>query len=160
VEAAAKMLADQFPRSAEAMPYVEEKYNKTFRLRWDKSVDFVKMHYCITKRRDSQYWIDNCDIKSIPETLQAKLNHWRSHTPTKHDFDYAYEPFILDSYLFVLYGMRFNTDLTHNASTFQEIDFAHQKFNEVNRVTEMLAQELPSQRDLIEKVYKYGFQRV
>ncbi len=160
VEAAAKMLADQFPRGAEAMPYVEEKYNKTFRLRWDKSVDFVKMHYCISKRRDTQYWVDNCDVKSIPETLQAKLNHWRSHPPTKHDFDYAYEPFILDSYLFVLYGMRFNTDLTHNASAFQDNELAQQKFREINRVTELLSKDLPSQRELVDKVYKYGFQRV
>ncbi|WP_049628973.1 tryptophan halogenase family protein [Cellvibrio sp. pealriver] len=160
IEAAANMLADQFPRDASALPYVEEKYNKTFRLRWDKSVDFVKLHYCISRRRDTQYWIDNCDEKSIPATLLAKLNHWRSHIPSKYDFDYAYEPFVLDSYLFVLYGMQYPTNLAHNQSTFQDREVARKKFMEINNVTAMLAKELPNQRELVEKVYKYGFQRV
>lgn len=160
IEAAANMIADQFPRDMAAMSYVEEKYNKTFRLRWDKSVDFVKLHYCISRRRDTQYWVDNCDEKSIPETLMAKLNHWRSHIPSKYDFDYAYEPFVLDSYLFVLYGMQFPTNLSHNESTFQERNEARKKFMEINKVTNALAKELPSQRELVEKVYKYGFQRV
>lgn len=160
IEAAANMIADQFPRDSDAMSYVEEKYNKTFGLRWDKSVDFVKLHYCISRRRDTQYWIDNCDEKSIPEALQVKLNHWRSHPPSKYDFDYAYEPFVLDSYLFVLYGMQFPTNLSHNASTFQEQEEARKKFIEINAVTDMLAKELPNQRELVEKVYKYGFQRI
>jgi tryptophan 7-halogenase len=160
IEAAANMIADQFPRDAQAMAYVEEKYNKTFRLRWDKSVDFVKLHYCISKRRDTQYWVDSCALESIPESLQKKLNHWRSHVPSKYDFDYAYEPFVLDSYLFVLYGMQFPTSLTHNESTFQDANEARNKFMEIDNVTNILTKELPSQRELVEKVYKYGFQRI
>ena len=40
VEAAANMLADQFPRTLGAMQYVEEKYNSTFR--WNAKSDFFE----------------------------------------------------------------------------------------------------------------------
>ncbi len=160
IEAAANMLADQFPRQREAMAYVEEKYNKTFRLRWDKSVDFVKLHYCITKRQDTPYWVDNCDPASIPEALQKRLAHWKTHPPTKYDFDYAYEPFVLDSYLFVLYGMEYDVDLTHNATSFAQSTEAKAKFDNVERVAELLKRELPSHRELVEKVYQYGFAKI
>jgi flavin-dependent dehydrogenase len=160
VEAGANMMADQFPRSREALKYVEDKYNKTFRLRWDKSVDFVKLHYCITKREDTAYWVDNCHPDSIPQALTDRLAHWKTHPPTKYDFDYAYEPFVLDSYLFVLYGMNFNADISHNQSSFPKGDEAKMKFKSVENVGKMLAKELPNHRDLVEKVYKYGFSKI
>ncbi len=160
VEAGANMLADQFPRSREALQYVEDKYNKTFRLRWDKSVDFVKLHYCITQRKDSQYWLDNCNPDSIPEALKQRLAHWKSHPPTKYDFDYAYEPFVLDSYLFVLYGMQFNADISHNSSSFPRGDEAKAKFDNVGQVGQMLTKELPTHRELVEKVYQFGFSKI
>lgn len=160
VEAAANMLADQFPRHQDSMQYVEEKYNKTFRLRWDKSVDFVKLHYCITKRKDTQYWIDNCDPDSIPVALKNRLGHWKTHPPTKYDFDYAYEPFVLDSYLFVLYGMQFDVDIVPNSSSFSRNMEAKVKFDNVEKVGKMLINELPTHRELVEKVYQFGFQKI
>lgn len=160
VEAAANMLADQFPRTLDAMQYVEEKYNTTFRLRWDKSVDFVKLHYCITKRKDTPYWVDNCTADSIPEALKKRLAHWKTHPPTKYDFDYAYEPFVLDSYLFVLYGMKYDADISVNSSSFPRTAEAMKKFKSVDNVNEMLTRELPKHRELVEKVYKYGFPKL
>ena len=156
IEAAANMLADQFPRSRAALEYVEKKFNDTFRLRWDKSIDFIKLHYCISQRRDSDYWIDNCSDKSIPLSLQQRLAHWQLHPPGKYDFDYAFEPFVLDSYLFVLYGMKFNTDIRHNLSSYADIARARKLFAEIDRTTAMLQQQLPSHRELIDKVYQYG----
>ncbi|PHS15687.1 MAG: tryptophan halogenase [Kangiella sp.] len=160
IDAGANMLADQFPRTRESMKWVEKKYNKTFKLRWEKTLDFVKLHYCISNRRDSQYWIDNCQPETIPDSLKERLEHWKSHPPSKYDFDYAYEPFVLDSYLYVLYGMNFNSDIKHNQSTFAEHERAKMMFSDVEKLTEHLSNELPKQRDLVESVYKYGFQTI
>ncbi|KGK00999.1 tryptophan halogenase family protein [Thalassotalea sp. ND16A] len=160
VEAGANMLADQFPRTIDAMQYVEQKYNTTFRLRWDKSVDFVKLHYCISKRQDTPYWLDNCKPESIPATLKQRLGHWKSHPPTKYDFDYAYEPFVLDSYLFVLYGMKFDVDIDLNRSAFSCDRQAKALFDNVEQMNELLTKELPGHRELIEKVYKYGMPKL
>lgn len=156
IDAGAKMIADQFPRTREAMAYVEDKYNDTMRLRWEKTIDFIKLHYCISKRRDSQYWIDNCKAESIPPSLAKRLAHWKSHPPSKYDFDYAYEPFVLDSYLFVLYGMRYDASIGHNQSAFSCHREAKILFAEIDKTTAQLSQKLPSQRELIDKIYQYG----
>ncbi|WP_394172503.1 tryptophan halogenase family protein [Thalassotalea litorea] len=160
VEAAANMLAEQFPRQRAVMPYVEEKFNDTFRLRWDKSVDFVKLHYCISKRCDTRYWSDNRRKESIPESLQKRLAHWKYHPPGKYDFDYAYEPFVLDSYLFVLYGMEFDVELSPNQSAFAESALARMHFKRVSQTAEKLLDALPKHRELIEKIYRYGVQKI
>ncbi len=157
IESAAKMLAEQFPHSRDDMQYIEKQYNSIYQLRWDKTVDFVKLHYCISKRRDSQYWIDNCNPETIPEGLQEKLRYWKTHVPSKYDFDYAFEPFVLDSYLFVLYGMEFDVDLSASLGTFLKTGQANQKFKEIQKTAEALAKELPSQRKLVEQVHQYGF---
>lgn len=160
VEAAANMLADAFPRARASLEYTERKFNATFKLRWDKSIDFIKLHYCISGRRDTQYWRDNVDPASIPATLKEKLAQWQYQAPTKYDFDYAFEPFVLDSYLFVLYGLGFNTSLKGNESAYAEGDVAQAKFDEINQLTERLKLELPTHRQLIDKVYQYGFQAI
>jgi tryptophan halogenase len=160
VEAAANMLADTFPRNKASLPYVEKAFNKTFKLRWDKSIDFIKLHYCISNRRDSQYWIENTDPSSIPDSLNEKLQQWKFHPPTKYDFDYAFEPFVLDSYLFVLYGLGFKTELKANESVYNQETTALDKFAEINRLTERLKLELPTHRQLVDKVYQYGFQSI
>ncbi|MEW5248141.1 tryptophan halogenase family protein [Microbulbifer discodermiae] len=157
IEAGANMLAEQFPRVREAMPLVEKKYNKIFAYRWDKTVDFIKLHYCISRRCDTQYWIDNRDPATVPESLRERLEYWRFHPPSRFDFDHAFEPFVLDNYLFVLYGMGFSTDLTMNRSAFGDEALARSHFKEVRQLNERLAGELPLQRELVEKVYRYGF---
>lgn len=160
IEAGANMLAEQFPRRREAIQLVAKKYNSTFSLRWNKTVDFIKLHYCLSRRRDSEYWIDNCDMGTVPDSLKERLEHWRYHPPGKFDFDYAYEPFVLDSYLFVLYGMQFGTEIEYNRSAYQNVREAQKRFADIQRLNGILKSELPTQRELVEKAYKYGFQRI
>lgn len=159
-DAAATMLATQFPRKRAQMAYVEQKFNQHFTMRMQRTVEFIKLHYCISGRRDSQYWIDNCDPSSIPENLQQRLDFWQSQPPTKYDFDNAWEPFNLDSYLYILYGMGFETDLTVVSSKYTEKARADKLFEDINRASEILIDKMPVQRTLIEKAIKYGFSKL
>ena len=160
VDAAATMLADQFPRAKDELALIEKKYNTTFGLRWNKSVDFVKLHYCISQRRDSDYWKLNTDWSSVPDSLMERLEHWKYHVPSKYDFDYAYEPFVLDSYLYVLYGMGFKTDINNKSEMYTDVDRAKKAFAEIAKATEVMAGKLPAQRELVEKVYKHGMSKI
>ena len=160
LDAAANMIADLFPRTQQAMGCVADKFNKSFTMRMDRSIDFIKLHYCISKRRDTQYWVDSCAAKTVPKSLQNRLDHWQYSAPSRYDFDYSFEPFVLDSYLYVLYGMGFEADVTLSGPSNENFDLAKVHFENVDRVSEMLTSELPTQRDLVEKVYKYGFGRV
>lgn len=159
-DAAANMIAAQFPRKRSQMLYVEEKFNQHFTMRMERTVEFIKLHYCISQRRDSQYWVDNCASKSIPKHLAQRLDFWKTQPPTKYDFDNAWEPFNLDSYLYVLYGMNFNTDITYNASSYPDVAKAQEMFNRIDGASNMLIEKLPEQRQLIEQVLQHGFNKV
>ena len=159
-DAAATMIAAQFPRQKHQMDYVEQQFNENFTVRLERTVEFIKLHYCISQRRDTQYWIDNCDPLSIPERLKQRLAYWQTQPPTKFDFDNAWEPFNLDSYLYVLYGMNFNTELSDNSAAYPDKVKAEKLFTNVDRQTELLIDKLPLQRELIEKVKDFGFSKL
>jgi tryptophan halogenase len=155
VEAAAQMLVDLFPRSEAAMPLVAKKFNGAFRYRWERIIDFVKLHYCISHRDDNLFWSDNRVQASIPDSLQEKLALWKMQTPTNHDFPSVYETFNLGSYQYVLYGMHYDTQLAHQGEAHQLL--AQQEFlNAANKIHQ-LKNTLPNHRSLIEKVYAHGF---
>jgi tryptophan halogenase len=159
-DAAATMIAAQFPRDKKQMLYAEQQFNQNFKIRMERTVEFIKLHYCISARRDSQYWIDNCEPTTIPNKLKQRLEFWKSQPPTKFDFDHAWEPFNLDSYLYVLYGMHYQTDLSGNTSAYPDVKKAEKLFSNVDRQSELLKNQLPKQRDLIEKVKEFGFNKV
>ena len=159
-DAAANMIAAQFPRTRAQMPYVEEKFNQHFTMRMERTVEFIKLHYCISQRRDSQYWIDNCDAKSIPTHLSDRLSYWQTQPPTKYDFDNAWEPFNLDSYLYVLYGMNFTTDISDNKAAYNDSAKANEMFERIDLASGMLIDKLPEQRQLITQVLQHGFNKI
>ena len=72
---------------------------------YENIVDFLKLHYCLSERRDSQFWIDNCDPDTIPESLRAKLDIWEDDVPGIYDFDRTTQCFSATNYQFILFGM-------------------------------------------------------
>lgn len=156
VEAAGNMLADQFPRTRHEMAMVEKKFNRSFHFRWKKSIDFIKMHYMLSKRDDNQYWLDSREEISAPDSLLELMEHWRSHPPSHYDFDSVFEPFVLESYQFVWFGMSAERDYSGKLSSLPCTDIAAEKFKLVQQVTQNVARELPKHRDLIEKIKQYG----
>lgn len=159
-DAAANMIAAQFPRLKSQMKYAEKTFNKHFSMRMERTIEFIKLHYCISQRRDTSYWIDNCDHKSIPEHLKERLDFWQHQPPTKYDFDNAWEPFNLDSYLYVLYGMNFETDLTEYKAMYDNRTKADELFKRVDLASDMLIRKLPLQNELIKQVKAHGFSKV
>lgn len=160
IEAAGNMLADQFPRSRHEMAAVEKKFNRSFHFRWQKSIEFIKMHYMLSKRDDNDYWLDSRNPETAPDSLLELLSHWRTHPPSRYDFDSVFEPFVLESYQFVLFGMSDEFDYSSKSGSFHETELALKKFEQVRSATKGVANELPRHRDLIEKIYKHGLSRV
>ncbi|PCI61148.1 MAG: tryptophan halogenase [Gammaproteobacteria bacterium] len=155
----AKMLAEQFPSTKAEMPLVAQQFNKNVRKSWDNVIDFVKLHYCISQRNDSQFWLDNRDPNSIPETLKEQLERWKFQPPTQYDFASRFEIFNLENYLYVLYGMNYPTDISLIASRLTNIDNAQQEFTHIAEQAELATSRLPTNRALIEKIHQYGLQK-
>jgi tryptophan 7-halogenase len=160
IEAAGNMLADQFPRTRIEMQSVAKKFNRSFLYRWDKSVEFIKMHYFLSRRDDTLFWTDNRNIETVPEALLERLDHWKSHPPSRYDFDNVYEPFPLESYQYILYGLDFEMNISHKKSAYQMIEMAQKQFTRVKELAEIAAKELPSHRELLNKIRTYNFQSV
>jgi hypothetical protein len=105
IELSLNALVDNFPASAEAMPLHAERFNALFRTRWDRVVEFLKLHYVLS-RRDEPYWRAQRDPETIPPRLGDLIRLWRDQPPSAYDLPLANEIFPAASYQYVYYGMR------------------------------------------------------
>jgi tryptophan halogenase len=158
-DATAKMLAAQFPTSKADMNIVAKLFNKRIKLSWDSVIDFVKLHYYLSRRDDSPFWLDNRKRATTPETLLDRLELWKTQLPNQLDFYGGFEIFNLENYLYVLYGMDFKTDIEKLKPRYPEVKRAERFFKEIETSAEFLKGDLESNRTLINKILKYGLQK-
>lgn len=162
VELSAAMIADQLPANRQIMDLVAKRFNEKFLYRWERIIDFLKLHYILTQRRDSAYWIDNCEASTIPESLRDLVELWQYQGPWHRDTNQIDEMFPSASFQYVLYGMDFTTrsDLTHRRTDRESARVAQTLFQENAQRTRQLMASLPTNRALINKIYKYGLQKI
>jgi hypothetical protein len=106
IELSLDALLDSFPATRRAMDIQATRFNTLFRYRWDRIVEFLKLHYVLSGR-DEPYWRDHRDAASIPPRLAELLTLWRHQPPSRADFPMVDEIFPAASYHYVLYGMGF-----------------------------------------------------
>ncbi len=106
-EAGVRGLASRFPETRAAMEPLAKHYNEVFKLRWDNIIDFVKLHYCLTKRTDTEFWKLQTNPKTIPPSLQTKLKAWKHYATCDADFPNKYEIFGVASWQYILYGLEY-----------------------------------------------------
>lgn len=160
VEISAQMIAEQMPANRQVMDIVSKRFNETFLYRWSSIIDFLKLHYMLNQRNDSQFWIDHRDPDTIPDSLKELLTLWKHKTPWHEDFVYAKEVFPAASYQYVLYGMGFKTQENHMGNSEQSRLQAQRLFKHNAQQTSKLVQTLPSNRALLQKIYQYGLQAI
>ena len=160
VELSAKIIAEQMPVCREVMDVVASRFNATTDYRWGRIIDFLKLHYVITKRRDSAFWRDNADPATVPDRLKDLLQLWRYQSPWFHDeFDRVEEVFPSASYQYVLYGMRYHTEVQPDALA-GDARMAERAIRENAIQSERLCAALPKHRELLRKIAEHGLQPV
>ncbi|XOV78953.1 MAG: tryptophan halogenase family protein [Aestuariibacter sp.] len=160
VELSAAMISEQMPATRGVMDIVAKRFNDKFLYRWDRIIDFLKLHYVLTKRTDSEYWIDNCREETIPDELSSLLKLWKYQPPWHQDFTHVDEVFPSASYQYVLYGMDFETEKRETTRRSENRRLAEQHIQKNQEMTRKLLQGLPSNRDLINKIRTYGLQTI
>jgi hypothetical protein len=155
VELSAQMIAEQLPANRALMDIVAKRFNETFLYRWDKIIDFLKLHYVLSTREEP-FWRDNRNSATIPQSLQDLLQLWRYRAPGDLDFTSNNEVFPAASYQYVLYGMGFKTDYSHSPYLMDNWDFASQQFMQNEKMIQQALGLLPSNRELISKIRDYG----
>jgi len=104
IELSLEALLDNFPATRTSMHSHARRFNARFRYRWDRIVEFLKLHY-VPSQRDEPYWRAHRDPASIPPRLAELLEIWRDQPPSIADLPMADEIFPAASYQYVLYGM-------------------------------------------------------
>lgn len=152
IELAAYLIAHLLPGGSEDMPYAARQFNRMMEARYDHIIDFLKLHYCLSQRDDSAFWIDNRDPASIPVSLQERLALWRHRPPHRLDFVTDLEMFLPASWQYVLYGMEFKTDLSSRRAAYPHMAEAQREFAMIRQAASHALADLPDHRTLVEAV--------
>jgi tryptophan halogenase len=155
IEVAASMIAEFYTPSGDFQG-AARRFNDLMVKRCSRIVNFLKMHYCLS-RRPEPFWVDNRSPASIRAELATLLETWSRRPPSRFDFVADYETFPYFSYQYVLYGMGFRSRLEGARSRYGGAPSARNAFAELRRFGEAAVKELPSHRALIEQIYREGF---
>lgn len=159
VEMSAAMVSEELPATRAAMDIVARRFNEAFTYRWERVIDFLKLHYVLSQRRDTAYWRDNTDPAKVPERLQELLTLWQHRAPSRSDFYRIEEVFPSASYQYILYGMGFRSDFSR-APKPQEAAMADGYFHEAASLARKMLGALPDNRALIHHIKRHGLQKI
>ena len=159
VELGAYLLTHLLPTELGDMERAARHFNAMMCARYERVLDFIKMHYCLTQRTDTAFWRDNTDPASIPETLRDRLAAWRYRPPHRLDFVTDLEMFLPSSWQYVLYGMEFRTDLESMRASYPRMDEAQREFAAIQQVSAHAMKDLPKHRELVEQMCRAYLQR-
>jgi tryptophan halogenase len=160
IELSVKAIANLLPSSLAGMREAASLFNQSFRYRWERIVDFLKLHYVLSRREDSAFWRDNRRRESIPDSLQAGMELWRFHSPWHEDFSHREEVFSAASYQYVLYGMGFETDAGAWLLSERDRKLARDKMEESAKYGRALSTSLLRNRELLNRIRRYGLQKI
>lgn len=144
-------LIDNFPVTRAVMDLHARRFNELFRYRWDRIVEFLKLHYVLSQRTEP-YWRAHRDAASVPDRLAELLRIWRHQPPSPADFPMVEEVFPAASYQYILYGMGFPPPLAGPIAPTAH-DQAAAAMQQATRRGDALAAALPTNRAYLDMLH-------
>ncbi|PHR60073.1 MAG: tryptophan halogenase [Robiginitomaculum sp.] len=89
---ASVMLAEHFPFTDNSMDAMAFRFNRIMSNRFYEILDFINMHYCLTRRTDTEFWKTVQRPEHITDRLAAKLEFWKLKLPSSADFEDQFFP--------------------------------------------------------------------
>jgi tryptophan halogenase len=99
------LLRVHFP-SRDCPEPLADSYNDAMTRLYEHIREFIVLHYCITRREDTEYWRANRHNPNVPPRLQAQLKQWRYRSPNVFDNNSGLDFFHHTSFHYILAGMR------------------------------------------------------
>lgn len=106
IELSLDALLEDFPVDPALMPIQARRFNALACYRWERIVEFLKLHYVLS-RREEPYWRAHRAAATMPERLVEALQLWRYRAPSALDLPMQDELFPAASYRYILWGMGF-----------------------------------------------------
>lgn len=147
IELSLKALADNFPQTRASMDIHAARFNELFRYRWDRVVEFLKLHY-VPSQRSEPYWQAQRAPETIPPRLAECLALWREQSPSAWDFPRIDEMFPAASHQYVLHGMGVPVPLAGEPPS----PAAAARLGDISAKARALAAALPTARDYLDRL--------
>ncbi|MEG3766965.1 tryptophan 7-halogenase [Alteromonas sp. 14N.309.X.WAT.G.H12] len=156
VELSAKYVAEHLPATKTLATKVAKHFNHNFSQRWQRIIDFLKLHYVLSQRTDSDYWCAMADKSTASEQLNDWLEQWQHRPVTVGDFIYAQELFPAASYMYVLYSMQQPSTPSLNLARYRaaRLDAAQTAIKQNHQRTLQQLSALPSNREYLTALRK------
>lgn len=150
IEQSATFLADNMPQTRASIPALSRRFNQKMQYHWQRIVEFLKLHYAVSQRQSSDYWLQASNPATFPDTLSDKLAIWQQQAPWHEDAPRLDELFPSASYQYVLYGMGFQPSTTYQSQKeLTSRSLADRALHSVQERAQLLAKQLPSNRQLL-----------
>lgn len=149
IELAAKDIARLLPSNNAQMQMASEQFNQVMNTRWARIIDFLKLHYVLSERRDTAYWRDMTDMSGASLQLQAWLEMWNTRPPHADDFLFNNEIFPVASYLYILYGMGYKGQVDPGRFPSHRLSQAEVAIRHNHQRLQQLLAGLPQNRELL-----------
>lgn len=149
IEQSAEFIVEHLTAAWEAMPPVSRKFNSKMTHHWERIVAFLKLHYVLSSRSDSDYWISHRLPEHCPQDLLDSLEIWKHQIPAIQDFPRVDELFPAASYQYVLYGMCRPANSAPSLCQQPKGKSSLELESQLRRKREELVQRLPTNRDLL-----------
>nr|WP_216030514.1 tryptophan halogenase family protein [Alteromonas sp. C1M14]MBU2979582.1 tryptophan 7-halogenase [Alteromonas sp. C1M14] len=151
VELSAKYVAEYLPATKTLARQMAKHFNSSFSQRWQRIIDFLKLHYVLSERTDTEYWRVMRDQATASEQLNDWLAQWQHRPVAIGDFIYAQELFPAASYMYILYGMQRQpkTALNKARYTSEKLNAAQLAVKQNQQRTLQQLSALPTNREYI-----------
>ena len=106
IELGAQMLGNMLVDYTAAPEATQRNYNRNMSDLYEEVMAFINLHYVTSTRRDTEFWRAATADEAIWDGLRDKLEIWRNRSPVDLDFHGSQRLFSLDSFEFVIHGMK------------------------------------------------------
>jgi tryptophan halogenase len=151
VEIGLKTLINLFPWKGECDANATQ-FNKLMESQFLGTIDFIKLHYALSNRKDTAFWRDNTNDETFPKTLKEFLVRCEYRVPNVFDLPIGPQCFNIFSYYAVLYGMNKVPNLEHLRTHYKYHEQAEKLPQQVDEILVKATKELPNHRKYIEEL--------
>jgi len=146
----AALFAANFPRFTDDIDVLKGHCNEVVAYWWERTIDFIQLHYHISDRTDSQFWLDNANSTPVSDTLANRLARWKLSSPKRSDFFSSFDLFDATSYSYILYGMKYNTRAVLLSR--EQAQESAEQLGMVKQRSDQLVAEMPGHREWLTKL--------
>ncbi|ANY21329.1 Flavin-dependent tryptophan halogenase RebH [Tsuneonella dongtanensis] len=135
----------QFPTAAKA-------FNERMQACYADVLDFIKLHYVLSDRDDTAFWVDNRAAETVPASLREKLEMWAYRMPSEYEFGQLPAVFGYSNYVQLLLSLGHHPELVMLKARYREVDRAARIANAIEQVAASGLAALPGHRDLLSRL--------